>query len=472
MNLRETVNILRANRLVAEIDEPLSAHYEIPWLVSHLSEKTVKALLFSKIEGKEFPLITNVYYGKSHIVFKEDVDGLREKFRRLVSLLSDVPLDSASKLSKLASLAWLSDVFPKVQESTKGFLQYTAFDINLLELPALRHHALEEYPVIKNPVIVLQDPRTKVSEVFSQPVQIVDEKALLVHVPRRTRAYSLIEEAARHGEPLRVAVAIGSPPHLQLAASINWIPWIDKYLLAGVLAGTPLDLLRLENGVYAPAEAEIILVGELVPGDVRPEGKMLFEDMRLYGGSPMPVIRVKALLAKPSALFYTSITSPVRSDVAELKGIEEKLILELVRLYIPGVAWIKFLGIDAYRTLLVALEEPQQVSAFEVGNFLFSLNIAPYVDTVIVLKGRREIQNLRDDSLVKYLVASLQHDKILALSTSSPDDTLRVERNTRVIVDATSLNFRNYVGDYIEDIKGFEKLRELYEKFSQELRDT
>ncbi|QOJ78514.1 UbiD family decarboxylase [Infirmifilum lucidum] len=472
MNLRETVNVLRANNLVAEIDEPLSAHYEIPWLVSRLSEKSIKALLFSRIEGKEFPLVTNVYYGKSHVVFREDVDGLREKFRRLVSLLSGVPLDSASKLSKLASLALLSDVFPKVQESTKGFLQYTAFDINLLELPALRHHTLEEYPVIKNPVIILQDPRTKVSEVFSQPVQVVDEKALLVHVPRRTRAYSLIEEAARHGGSLSVAVAIGSPPHLQLAASINWVPWIDKYLLAGALAGTPLNLVRLENGIYAPAEAEIILAGELVPGDVRPEGKMLFEDMRLYGGSPMPVIRVKALLAKPSAFFYTSITSPVRSDIAELKRIEEKLVLELVQLHIPGVTWIKFLGIDAYRTLLVALEEPRQTSAFEIGSLLLSLNIAPYIDTVIVLKEGREIQGLEDDNLVKYLITSLRHDKILALSTPSPDDTLRSERNTRVIVDATNLDFKDYVKDYIEGIEEPEKLRELYEKISRELRDA
>jgi len=474
LNFPDTVKALKADGLLAEVNAPISPDYEIPWLASRLAKSTIKALLFSNVQEKSFRLITNVYYGKAQLVFREGVSGLRERFRRWLTLFAQFPADHASKLSKLASLAWMADVLPRVRDSAKGFLQSSSFDLDLTELPALRHHVGEEFPVIKNPVVVFQDREAKTLEVFSQPVQVVDEKTLLIHIPHRTRAFRLIEDVARHGGTLNVAVVVGAPPYLQLAAGINWIPWVDKYMLAGELSGSPLELMRLDNGMYVPAEAEMIITGELVPGDVRPEGKMLYEDLRLYGGSPMPVVRAKTLLYKPSALFYTSITNPLLSDVASLKEIEEKLLLEFIQQHIPSVIGVKYIASDAYRTMIVALDGSQSVSALEVGGLLFSINVNPYLDTVVVLKcGARCLESMKDDSRVlTYLISSLQHGSILAASATPLDDVLRSERKTRIIVDATSTTLENSINDYIEGVKDVAKLTELYARLSQELRDA
>ena len=77
------------------------------------------------------------------------------------------------------------------------------------------------------------------------------------------------ETAWRNSGPagLPVAICIGLPPHVLLAASMAPPPGVDEMSIAQALAPTPMVLCA--NGIRVPAEAEVVLEGrithELVP---------------------------------------------------------------------------------------------------------------------------------------------------------------------------------------------------------------
>lgn len=454
----------RSLNLLLEIGEEVSPDYETPWLAAKLARLTKKALLFEKVAGKEYSLATSVYYGKHELVLHSSFTEIVGRFRRLLQVFSASQPESISKITTLASLTWVADVFPRAAGSA-DFVRQSSFDVDLTSLPAVRHCEGEEYPVVKNPVVILRDPRLDSTTVFSEPIQIIDEKTALVHVPRGSRAYRLLEEAAKHGEALNIVVLIGAPPSLQLASRMDWVPWFDKFILAGVLSGTPLNLVKLENGVYSPVDTEIIIVGELVPGDVRPEGRMLYEDMRLYGGSPMPVIRVKSLLSRPSAVFYTSVTHPLVSDYTVLRRLEEKLALEYLRLLAPDIVDIEYLSYDAFRTLVVVLENPRAGRAIEIGNMIFSLNLNPYLDTVIVLR-RDGVSMSEPTTAITSILSALQPENVFFVE--GLEESLHPGRAKRVILDATGLQPGSI--DYESAEPRTSGALNLYEKLLRELQ--
>lgn len=471
MGIKEVLEKLKKEGLVLEVEETLSPDVEIPILSSKLASQTPKAFLFKNVEGKEYPLVTNLYFNKFETIFQADSITLLKNFKMLSSILFDVSLDPSSKITLLARLAWVSEFYPKTIEASP-FIRRSALDVDLGKLPALRHSSGEEYPVIKNPIIILFDKKLDKTLIYSEPVQVVDEKALLLHTPKKSKASLFLEEAAKHGESIDIAIIIGVSPHLQLVSNMDWIPWFNKYLLAGALSGKSVSLVRVEKNFYVPAEAEMILVGELVPGDVRPEGKMLYEDMQLYGGSPMPLVRVKSIWHKPTTVFYTSLTHPYNSDEYTLNTIREKFMLEYLQLFAPDISYLTFLSYDAYRTLILALNNPHPGRAFEVGSLVFSLTLNPNLDTIIVFSEKSKIDKIKVKELLPSLLSALRPEKILYFETIHEEDVLRQDKRGKIIVDATSLSLDYYdeEGYFLSD--KHVKLREAYEKIIRELRGS
>jgi UbiD family decarboxylase len=68
---------------------------------------------------------------------------------------------------------------------------------------------------------------------------------------------------------LPVAICIGLPPHVLLAASMAPPPGVDEMSIAQALAPTPM--VACANGIRVPAEAEFVLEGRITH-DLVPEG--------------------------------------------------------------------------------------------------------------------------------------------------------------------------------------------------------
>ena len=75
------------------------------------------------------------------------------------------------------------------------------------------------------------------------------------------------EKARRMGKPLEVAVFLGGPPSLLLAAASKVPYGVDEYGVAGALNGAPIPVVQAETvDCLVPATAEIVIEG-IIPTD-------------------------------------------------------------------------------------------------------------------------------------------------------------------------------------------------------------
>jgi len=289
-----------------------------------------------------------------------------------------------------------------------------------------------------NPLIVVSLGAIEESDILVQRVQILDEKTMLLHVPQGSRLQYLIEEASRRGETLKVAVVLGAPVSIYPSAYLSWISFTEKMLFAGVISETKIATIRLEENLYVPFPSQMIIVGEIVPGEEQPEGKMLYENGDVIGGTPMPVIHAKKILTENNPIIYYSTIHPIHSDTVELYKLVSKLFLLSYKSLLPNIIDLTFLGYDAFRTVIAKVNTSSREKLINTGiNLLsFSKILNPYIDTVILV-GRET--NIQDTShVLKALLENVDPDKdIISISSQEYESIPRRNRKENLIIFAT-----------------------------------
>jgi 2,5-furandicarboxylate decarboxylase 1 len=108
------------------------------------------------------------------------------------------------------------------------------------------------------------------------------------------------------GEPLQIAVAIGVHPFEMLAASYKAPIDTDEYAIAGGLHGEPVPLVKCKTvDLEVPADAEIILEGELLPNGWTADEGPFGEFSQISGDVKWnPIFKVKCITHRKDPIFY------------------------------------------------------------------------------------------------------------------------------------------------------------------------
>lgn len=129
---------------------------------------------------------------------------------------------------------------------------------HLSDLPILRHLAGDAGRYITSGVLITRDPDTGLNASYHRLLQLDD----------RHFAARLVENRGTHTAwqktpgDLPVAIAIGLPLHILLAASMSPAPDVFEMDIAQALAPTPL-VRCLTSDLPIPAQAELVLEGRL-----------------------------------------------------------------------------------------------------------------------------------------------------------------------------------------------------------------
>ena len=129
---------------------------------------------------------------------------------------------------------------------------------DLNSLPILKHLPDDAGRYITSGVLVTRDPDTGLNASYHRLLQLDDHRF----------AARLVENRGTHTAwmktegDLPVAIAIGLPLHILLAASMSPAPGVFEMDIAQALAPTPL-VRCLTNDLLAPADAELVLEGRL-----------------------------------------------------------------------------------------------------------------------------------------------------------------------------------------------------------------
>ena len=203
-----------------------------------------------------------------------------------------------------------------MQEVQTGAVQQNAQeadDVNLFDFPAPFLHEKDGGRYIgTGHMVITKDPDSDWVNVGAYRIMLHDRNTAGIYIGPGKHASFHRQKYFERGIPLPVNVVLGSDPLTWFAAACPVPAGLSEFDYAGGLAGAPVKVIKSDiTGLPYPADAEIVLEGEIRPGELKQEGP--FGEWPGYYASashPEPFIRVKRILYRNEPIL--SCSNPAR----------------------------------------------------------------------------------------------------------------------------------------------------------------
>ena len=302
-----------SNRLIATKKNVLLKH-ELAAIAKNLDGRS--AVLFPNPDGHRIPVVSGFMSSRSWIAEAMGVEeaDLLHAFRSAC----DHPLPCQL----------IKD--PPCQE-----VVHKDVDVRTL-LPVPTHSEHDSSPYITAGLVIARNPKTGIQNVSINRIQVnsKDRMALLI-LPRHLYAFQ--QAAEEMTQPLPVAVVIGVDPLTLLASQAIAPIDSDELEIAGALHGKPLEVAKcVSNGVWVPANAEIVIEGHIPPGVRELEGPFGEYPKYYSPQEKRQVIVVDTVTHRKDPIFHTIV--PAELEHLLLGSIpREATILSHLRRSFPSV---------------------------------------------------------------------------------------------------------------------------------------
>jgi len=147
-----------------------------------------------------------------------------------------------------------------------------------------------------------------------------------------------MEHLRKTGKKLEVAVALGCDPAIIYASTAPLPPDVDEMILAAFIRGKPVEMVKGKfTDLMVPANAEIILEGEIDPEETKLEGP--FGDHTGYysGADYFPVFRLKGITMRKNPVYPATVVGPPPMEDCYLGKLTERLFLPVLKKLIPEI---------------------------------------------------------------------------------------------------------------------------------------
>jgi UbiD family decarboxylase len=228
----------------------------------------------------------------------------------------------------------------------------------------------------------------------------------------------------------------------------------DELAIAGALRGKPLELVPCKTiPLEVPAMAEIVIEGEIRPGELREEGPF-GEFTGHYGGhkAPRPVIHVTAITHRNDPILQATYEGMQPNESGFLTAVprEAEIIRQVV---LPGIKKVN-VTVPAGGALhaVIAVEKPYEGFGKYVGLAVLGTVAGRYLKQVIVVDAdidpfdpiqvewavATRVQANRDIEILKELTG-------IILDPSLPkEEQWATSRTSKMIIDATRYDAKNF----------------------------
>jgi gallate decarboxylase subunit C len=338
-DLRSALDLLsRVPGQLITIDEPVDPINELAGLYRHIGAgspvkpptKIGPAMLCGKVKGFDMRVVTGILAGRV----------------RTGLLLGREPRHLAQALLEALHHPVGPVMVSSSQAPCREVIHRAPLDIRTL-LPATTNTPLDAGPYFSMGLIRAEDPETGQADVTIHRLCVQGPDTLSVYFAPGRHIGRFWYKTEEKGQSLPISINMGLDPAVYLAACFEppTTPLgFDELTIAGGLRGRPVDLVDCVSvNARALARAEIIIEGELVPGeriaeDAHSGTGYAMPEFPGYMGAAQPslsVIKVKAVTHRRNPILQT-IVGPGEEHV-NLVGIPtEASITNLLERSMPG----------------------------------------------------------------------------------------------------------------------------------------
>ncbi len=150
--------------------------------------------------------------------------------------------------------------------------------------------------------------------------QVRDANTVIVNLNPGRQGHAYADSWLQNDQPAPIAWVVGAEPAVHLASVANLPRGMDEITLAGGLKESGVETVRaISSDLLVPAQAEIIIEGEVIPGEMQTEGPFGESAGYMSGGTPKPVARITAITHRDQAIYYglSSQLPPSESTVMQ-----------------------------------------------------------------------------------------------------------------------------------------------------------
>lgn len=470
-SLRECVDDLERTGRLVRIDAEVDPCLEAAEIQRRVFAAGGPAVYFANLSGCRFPAVSNVFgtLERARYMFR----GAIERVQLLAGLKTDPERLRSTSWGKLFGAApALLHMSPRQVRSGPVLAQQT----RLTELPQITCWPDDGGAFITLPQVYSEHPDRpgwRSSNLGMYRVQLSgndyapdSEVGLHYQIHRGIGVHHQAALAA--GRSLPVNVFVGGPPAMTLAAVMPLPEGLSELSFAGALGARRVRLAVGAAPLPIAADADFCLVGEVVPGDLKPEGP--FGDHLGYYAKQhdYPVLQVRRVYHRDGAIWpFTVVGRPPQEDT-----IFGELIHEIVRdaapAVLPGVRGVHAVDAAGVHPLLLAIgSERYQPFAERTGpQELLTQASAILGNGQLSLAKYLWIANGADDpsldlhdvaSFLRHMLARCDWSRDLHFTTETTIDTLdysgdSVNRGSKLVVAAAGPPIRELPYEIASDL--------------------
>jgi UbiD family decarboxylase len=377
-------------------DEVSLEHDPMALVLEYERRRRFPLILLEKVRGSDIPIVMNVVASRRALAFALGVpepDLAREYARRLKEPVKPVVVPDP----------------PFRHRVVRG----AEMDLSRLPIPTYFPGDAGRY--LTAGLLVARDPDTGVETEGYHRFQLKGPNRMGVSLHSRRRMFDYQRRAEAKGHALPCAVVLGVHPLVSMGSLAYPPPDVGKFEVVGGLLREPLEIAPCATlDLHAPAHAEIVIEGEILPGVREPEGP--FGEFTGYFSrrSTEHVFVAKALGMRERPWFQSIGSGRAGDHITTLGLVREAEIWNALARAIPGVmgvhvplsgtssftAYVSIrqsrpgeakhaipivLGVDHYLKLVVVVDD--DIDVFDESDVLWAVATRMQADRDLVVIG-------------------------------------------------------------------------------------
>ena len=419
-DLRDWIELLRAEGELAEITAEVDPHLEITEIADRTMKAGGPALLFRNVRGSSMPVLINQFGTERRMCLALGVASLEEVRERVAGVfeLLQPPKGLGAVLDAAATgFRTLKDSKPRIV-SDAPCQEVVMAEPDLDALPIMTCWPDDGGAFITLPSVITRDPVTGGRNVGMYRLQRHSRTTLGLHWQiHKDGAADWREGAGR----MEVAIALGTDPITTYAGSMPLPKHIDELAVAGVLRNDRVDLVRCKTvDLEVPANAEIVIEGYAERGVLQPEGP--FGDHTGYYTpvEPFPVLNVTAITHRRDPIYPSIVVGVPPSEDVWLGKATERIFLPAVQMTLPEVVDydLPFAGVF-HNCCIVAIRKRFPGHARKVMHAVWGTGLLSLTKAVVVVDDWVDVHDY--EQVVWQLGANVDPARDVVLSTGPLD---------------------------------------------------
>jgi UbiD family decarboxylase len=315
--MRDYIKQLEAEDQLNTVEVEVDSRHELAAVTKAAQRQSDKAILFQRVSGSDFPVVSNVYSSR----------------RRLCELIGAEQGNFCPAWNKLLD---------EVQSNPGGSCKSVPAPGDLVsgalsDLPLISYHGKDAGPYFTSAIFLARSPDSGVANLSFHRSMYVDDRELRIRLGSTHDLYKYQQLAEEKNQPLEAALLIGVSPAIFLAAATSIPSDWSELDLAAKLEGEAMETYRARTlDLDIPVATQIVVEGRILPHERRPEGPF-GEFLGYYvPEADNHVFEVSSVYWQPDAVFH-SILCGSSEDLTLLETVTAAKMYRHLSAVLPGI---------------------------------------------------------------------------------------------------------------------------------------